>query len=189
MRIENFPTKKYDIIYADPPWDYKGHRQHSKKDQTGGAISHYDTVTVKNLAELPVGSIANDNALLFMWTSSPHLDQAIWLGRQWGFRFTTVAFVWDKQRVNPGYYTMSQCEICLVFKRGRIPTPRGCRNIRQYVPHRRESHSKKPDEVRDRIRQMFPTQSAIELFATNTYENWDTWGDGLSQTNLCKETA
>ena len=78
--------------------------------------------------ELPVDTIAEPDAVLFLWATSPHLDQAIELGRAWGFAWATVAFVWDKQRVNPGHYTLSQCELCLVFKRGRIPQPRGRRD-------------------------------------------------------------
>ena len=58
-----------------------------------------------------VNSIANKDCLLFMWVSSPHMEQAFELGKSWGFTYSTVAFVWDKQRVCPGFYTMSQCEM------------------------------------------------------------------------------
>jgi len=118
---------KYEIIYADPPWDYKGQTQHGGKGNpdSGGAIRHYPTMTVPEMIE-NIHIPAADNSLLFMWTSSPHLDQAIDLGKGWGFKFATVAFVWDKQRVNPGFYTMSQTELCLVFKRGKIFTWMGC---------------------------------------------------------------
>ena len=67
--------------------------------------------------------------------------------------------------MNPGFYTMSQCELCLVFRRGRIPTPRGARNERQLVRAERGPHSAKPEEVRRRIERMFPEQRKIELFA------------------------
>ena len=172
---------KFDIIYADPPWDYKGQRQHSGQGgvDTGGANVHYPTVTVEDMGGWDIKSIAADNCLLFMWSSSPHLDQAIELGKAWGFKWATVAFVWYKQRTNPGYYTMSECELCLVFKRGRIPTPRGARNVRQFVSEERGRHSQKPTEVRDRITRMFPNQSKIELFARETSDGWDTWGNEL----------
>ena len=67
--------------------------------------------------------------------------------------------------MNPGFYTLSQCELCLVFKRGKIPRPRGSRNVRQLVSAPRGPHSAKPDEVRRRIGLMFPEQRKIELFA------------------------
>ena len=174
----NLPKKRYSIIYADPPWDYKGQKQHAgagKKD-TGGAVSHYSTVKLKDLKTLDISSIAAPNCLLFMWATSPHLDQAIELGKSWGFSWATVAFVWDKKRVNPGFYTMSQCELCLVFKRGKIPNPRGARNVRQLVKSKREKHSKKPDKVRNKINKMFPDQKKIELFARKRVKGCDTWG-------------
>lgn len=174
---------RYGIIYADPPWDYKGQLQHAGpgSGDSGGAIRHYSTVRLPDLMQLEVASIAAEDSLLFLWATSPHLDQAIDLGKAWGFDWATVAFVWDKQRVNPGFYTMSQCELCLVFKRGRIPTPRGARNVRQLVSERRSEHSRKPAEVRRRIEAMFPDQRKIELFARDIdVPGWDTWGEEIS---------
>lgn len=172
------PRGRFQVIYADPPWDYKGQLQHAGagSNDTGGAVRHFPTVTTADLKHLPILEIADDNCLLFLWATSPHLDQAIDLGKAWGFDWATVAFVWDKQRVNPGYYTMSQCELCLVFKRGRIPTPRGARNVRQLVSELRSRHSAKPEEVRHRIEDMFPTQRKIELFARVPADGWTSWG-------------
>ncbi len=173
------PDGGYGVIYADPPWDYKGQLQHAGpgSGDSGGAIRHYPTVRLRDLMGLDVASIVADDSLLFLWATSPHLDQAIELGKAWGFDWATVAFVWDKQRVNPGFYTMSQCELCLVFKRGRIPRPRGARNVRQLVSERRAAHSRKPAEVRRRIEEMFPDQCRIELFARDAeIDGWDVWG-------------
>ena len=175
---EGLPPGPYEVVYADPPWDYKGQLQHAGPDSadTGGAIRHYPTITLAGLKRLEVASIAADDSLLFLWSTSPHLDQAIELGKAWGFEWATVAFVWDKVRVNPGFYTLSQCELCLVFKRGRIPSPRGARNVRQLVRSRRGPHSAKPSEVRERIEAMFPRQRRIELFARTEAPGWDSWG-------------
>ena len=168
----------FEILYADPPWEY-GNVQHNGKGRptTGGAATHYPTMTIADLKRLDVPSITAPDALMFMWSSSPHLDQAVDLLRAWGFKWATVGFVWDKQRVNPGFYTMSQCELCLVGKRGRIPTPRGARNVRQFVSSLRGEHSEKPAEVRTRIEAMFPTQSKIELFARVRSPGWHAWGN------------
>ena len=173
---------KFDIIYCDPPWDYKGQKQHAGKDSndTGGANSHYSTMKIKDLKALPVKKISADNCLLFMWATSPHLDQAIELLKHWGFKWSTIGFVWDKQRVNPSFYTMSQCEICLIGKKGKIPQPRGARNVRQFVSELRTKHSKKPDEVRKRIEKMFPTQKKVELFARQETEGWYYWGNEVT---------
>lgn len=93
---------------------------------------------------MDVNSIASDDCLLFMWTTGPQMANAIELGSSWGFEYKTMAFVWDKQVHNPGRYTLSQTEFCLVFKRGRIPTPRGARNVKQLISVRRGKHSENP---------------------------------------------
>ena len=172
----DFPSTQYDIIYADPPWNYKGQRQITTGGiDTGGADSHYPTLTLKQLKMLDVPSISAENALLFLWTTGAHLDQAIELGRAWGFAYKTVAFVWDKQRTNPGHYTLSQCEFVLVFKRGSRPEDRDLTQ-RQFVSALRGGHSEKPLEVNDRIMAMYPSAKRIDLFARKECEGWDTWG-------------
>ena len=182
MSSASFPTLpngKFEIIYADPPWDYKGQLQHNGaggKD-TGGAIKHYPTMTLAGLKKLPIADIVADDALLFLWSSSPHLDQAIELGKAWGFAWATVGFVWHKEKTNPGFYTLSQCELCLIFKHGKIPQPRGARNIKQFISEARSVHSAKPLAVKRSIEKMFPSQSKIELFARDSSRpDWTHWG-------------
>lgn len=178
----NFPNKKYAIIYADPPWRYKNADNLAKISILDGKIDKaYSTMSLDDLKKLPVENIADDNSLLFMWAISPDLPMCIELMQDWGFKYSTVAFVWDKQRINPGYYTCSQVEIVLVGKRGKIPSPRGSRKVRQYLSLCKTVHSKKPDEIRKRIEEMFPTQQKIELFARNTYVNWDCWGNEIEK--------
>jgi N6-adenosine-specific RNA methylase IME4 len=182
------PQKRYDIIYCDPPWDYGGKMQFDKSSTLtenphfarpvfiSSAEFKYPTLKLEQLAQVRVQDICKQDCLLFMWTSSPHLAQAINLGEAWGFQYRTVAFVWDKMCHNPGKYTLSNCELCLVFKHGRIPLPRGARNVQQLVRAPRTRHSEKPDEVRNAIVRMWPTQDRIELFARDMPEGWDVWG-------------
>ena len=139
----------------------------------------------KDLKNLPVWEIAEEDCLLFMWATSPHLDQAMDLGKAWGFLWGTIGFVWQKGKANPGFYTMSENEVCLVFKRGRIPQPRGARNVRQTITSMRGCHSRKPDEARRRIGLMFPEQRKIELFARAEVAGWTAWGLGVNKTGLC----
>ncbi len=113
---------------------------------------------------------------LFMLATNPRLDQAISLGKAWEFDYKTVAFVWNKMNHNPEQYTLSYCELWLLFKRGRIPRPRGARNIKQLSEEPRKRHSQKPEEIALRINQMFPQQSKIELFARGQRTDW-MWGD------------
>ena len=182
------PNKKYDIIYADPPWDYGGKLQFDKSSKgvdeldtnkkifISSACFKYPTLKTSELKKLPLKNIAKDNCLLFMWTTNPHLEQALDLGKAWGFEYRTVAFVWDKMNHNPGQYTLSNCELCLLFKKGKIPSPRGARNVQQLVRVPRGKHSEKPIEVLQGITKMFPTQDKIELFARNTNKGWSCWG-------------
>lgn len=182
------PDKKYDVIYADPPWDYGGKLQFDKSSKSkelfdskkkvfiSSASFKYPTVKLKDLKNLDVNSIANDDCLLFMWTTGPQLANAISLGEAWGFDYKTVGFVWDKMVHNPGQYTLSQTEQVLIFKKGRIPKPRGARNMRQFLQVKRGKHSEKPEEVAERIYKMFPEQQKIELFSRKKRDGWDSWG-------------
>jgi len=182
------PDEKFEIIYADPPWDYGGKMQFDKSGLTAtqaerqrkvfisAAAFKYPTLKLSELKNLGVQSIAADNCLLFMWATSPHLVQAIELGTAWGFEYRTVAFVWNKMIHNPGKYTLSNCELVLVFKHGKIPSPRGARNIQQLISVPRGRHSEKPSEVAAAINQMFPSQNKIELFAREQRDGWTAWG-------------
>ena len=173
--MSNLPNKKYDIIYCDPPWKYQLQLSGGSK-----ASNHYPTMSCEELCELPIENIAADDCLMFMWIGSPKLVTAMRVGFDWGFEFSTIGFVWDKQRPLPGSYTLSQCEICLVWKKGKIPDPRGSRNERQFLSQSKGVHSAKPEEIKDRITRMFPEQSKIELFARRTIEDgWDYWGNEI----------
>ena len=182
------PSKKYQVIYADPPWDYGGKMQYDKstiKSENidfkrdifiSSASFKYPTLKLSELKQLDVKSISDDSCILFMWTTGPQMANSIILGEAWGFEYKTVAFVWDKMVHNPGRYTLSQTEFVLAFKKGTFPTPRGARNIRQLIQIHRGNHSEKPSAVIDGITKMFPSQDKIELFARNNYNGWDNWG-------------
>ena len=171
----------FDIIYADPPWPYARKMFDPKSNWAHSSASHhYETMSVDDIGGLPVPSIAAQDCLLFLWATSPQLDVAMDVIVDWGFQYTTIAFVWDKKRVNSGWYTMSQCEMVLVAKRGRIPKPRGARNIRQFLSEKATEHSRKPEEIRRRIEAMFPEQRKIELFARGSVApGWTAWGQEI----------
>lgn len=150
---------------------------------------------LSEICALPVADIADENCLLFLWITSPELPDAFKVGKSWGFKYITVGFVWNKQIPVKGHYTMSLCEQCLTFKKGKIPQPQGARNVRQlyteqesieitlpeFLSIKKGSHSVKPYQIAHRITKMFPTQSKIELFARPTeltkIAGWDYWGN------------
>ena len=100
-----FPDKKYEIIYADPPWKYNASRL-----LQGEPERHYPTMTVGDMKELPIGRIKDKNCLLFLWFTSPKMPEALEICESWGFKFATIAFVWEKQNAVAGSYTMSSVE-------------------------------------------------------------------------------
>lgn len=172
--------KKYSIIYADPPWSYRQKQMNFQSYDNGKKYSndvteHYNTMTNKDIQELNVADLADTNCLLFLWAVSPNLDVAIETGKAWGFEYKTVAFVWEKQRTNTGFYTLSSVEMCLVFKKGKIPQKSAY--VRQFLSEKLGKHSAKPEEIRKRIETMFPNHSKIELFSREKVNGWDAWGN------------
>lgn len=185
MKVDIYNTnKKYNIIYADPPWQYHQKQINFQSYNRGGkkyinsVEEHYKTMPIEKLKNMKetINKISESDCLLFMWATCPNLDIAIDLGVFWGFEYKTVAFIWDKQRTNYGFYTLSQCELCLVFKKGKIPKRR-VTNVRQFLSEHVGLHSKKPETIRHRIDMMFSDYDRIELFARQQVNGWDCWGD------------
>ena len=178
--------KKYQIIYADPPWKYNTSQHNGAGGtSTGGAHTHYQVMEDIEICKLPIKDLADKNCLLFMWATGPKLDIAFDVGKSWGFKYCTIGFIWDKKRDNPGAYTMSRCELVLIFKKGKIPLPRGSRNIKQLVSIHRDKHSSKPPQVRKAIVELCGDKPRIELFTRKphklfedeSFDGWDVWGN------------
>ena len=168
---------KYQIIYTDPPWQYQNDQHAGVGSEHTGAETHYPTMPIEAIKEMPIKNITDTDCLCYMWIGSPILTDGIALLEAWGFKYVTVAFVWDKQKVNPGSYTMSQVELVIVGKKGKIPQPRGSRNERQFLSKARTVHSEKPEEIRERITRMHPAQTKLEMFARHNVTGWDTFGN------------
>lgn len=176
---KRFPDKKYNIIYADPPWRF---RLWDNKASRSCADNHYPTMELSNIKNLPVMGLADDDCVLFLWATAPCLPDAIDTARCWGFTYKTVAFVWVKTNKNTpglftgmGYWSRSNTEYCLLCTRGhphRVST-----NVHQVCVYPRREHSRKPDIVRDRIVQLCGDLPRIELFARQRTVGWDVWGN------------
>lgn len=172
--------KKYQIIYADPPWSYK---VWSNKGKGRSAESHYKTMEAQDIRDLPVEKIADKNSVLLMWVIYPCLEEGLELIKAWGFKYKTCAFSWiklNKRNSTPftgmGYYTRANNEICLLATKGK-PLARHSRAVKQVVMSAIEQHSKKPDEVRNRIVDLFGDLPRIELFARRSADGWDSFGN------------
>jgi len=184
-----FPDKKYQIIYADPPWSYND-TQKSGGTAYFGASVRYNTMNNKDITKLSIDKLADRNCVLFMWATSPLLPEAIETIKSWGFKYKTIAFCWSKTTENAlvsnmGRWTMGNIELCLLATKGH--PKRIVKNIKQLVIANRTSHSKKPDEVRKRIVELMGDLPRIELFARgskekdmlgyNKFKGWDVWGN------------
>ena len=182
MKVDIYATKKrYNIIYADPPWKYNA-RNNANTRFGRGAFGHYNLMSYEELEELPVKKISADNCALFLWTTFPYLDKQIRMFEKWGFTYKTLGFSWIKtnpKNANPffgiGYYTKSNCEVCLLGVKGKMKPKSN--KISSCIISPRKAHSEKPSEVRDRIVQLFGDIPRIELFARQQADGWDCWGD------------
>ena len=118
--------KKYQIIYADPPWKYNSRANHKTRFR-GGACGHYDLMTMDEIKKLPIPKMSAKNCALFLWTTFPYLDKQIKLFEHWGFKYRTVGFTWiktNKRNGKPffgvGYYAKSNAEVCLLGIKGKM---------------------------------------------------------------------
>ena len=175
-----FPNKKYQIIYADPPWRYND-KMSACRYLYG---PKYKTQSKQWISSLPVREIADDACCLFLWVTSPLLDVGIKVLEDWGFKYTTVAFCWSKytktgkEVSNLGRWTMGNVELCILGVKGKPNSWRQNFSIKQLVKAERIKHSKKPDEVRERIVELLGEDKAkIELFARIKTDGWDVWGN------------
>jgi len=175
----NFPDKKYQIILADPPYEYSN--SGSTKNSRGNAKQFYKTIPINEIKKLPVEKLADDNCWLFLWTTYPQLPNGIDILRAWGFNYKTVAFTWIKKTselkdfVGMGYYTRANPEIVLLGLKGKVkPINKTVRNI---VYSQLREHSRKPDIIRDKIIQLCGDLPRIELFARTKVHGWDVWGN------------
>ena len=171
-----FPSKKYNVIYADPAWAYSagGAKRNAKR--------HYDTMKPEEIYALPVQDLAADHCVLFMWATFPNLEIALEAIKRWGFTYKTIGFVWVKRNkkadswfMGGGNYTRSNAEICLIGVKGKLK--RLSASVHSVCDAPRREHSRKPDEIRDRIVQLYGDVPRIELFARETAPGWDAWGN------------
>ena len=142
------------------------------------AENHYPTMSMEDICALPVAELAAKDSALFLWATFPQLNEAFRVMEAWGFRYKTLAFLWLKQNRKADswfygmcFWTRSNAEVCLLATRGQ------CAGIHQFVISHIEQHSKKPDEVREKIVKLMGDQPRLELFARQQTPGWDVWGN------------
>ena len=177
-----FPKKKYNIIYADPAWNFINWSK--DPNVKGNPNKHYKTMSIEGIKKLPVKEIADDNCILFLWVTDPLLNLQIPVIESWGFKFRTVGFYWIKKNKSNdnffkgmGYWGRSNIEQCLLATKGRIK--RIGANVDKLVVSERREHSRKPDCIRHKIIELCGDLPRIELFARQKADGWDNWGNEI----------
>ena len=170
--------KKYQIIYADPPWTYRD-KCHSGQR---GVEYKYPTMTLEDIKALPVQDIAADNCLLALWWVNPQPEAAIAVCQAWGFTLKLMhGFLWHKTTTTGkdffgmGSYTRGNAECCLFAIKGK--PKRQSASVRQIIHAPNRKHSQKPDEARDRLVELMGDVPRVELFARQQHPGWDCWGN------------
>ena len=179
--LPTLPTGKYRVIYADPPWKYHDEMTiNPDSEDYGPADAHYPQMTIAELCEMPIKNLAEDNAVLFLWTTSPLLESSFKVIKAWGFQYKT-SFVWDKIKHNMGHYNSVRHEFLLLCTLGSC-TP----DINKLFPsvqrvERSKKHSEKPREFRTIIETLYTSGERLELFARTRHEGWTSYGNELSE--------
>jgi N6-adenosine-specific RNA methylase IME4 len=163
---------RYGVVLADPPWNYR-----NSSGTYGRRIErHYPTMNTDAICALDVPS-ARD-AVLYLWSTSPHLPDALKVMEAWGFAYRS-SMVWDKVMFGMGYWARIQHELLLVGVKGKFCPPARPLRVRSVLTIPRTVHSRKPPEVRDLIASWYPNARKLEMFARQRAEGWDAWGNEL----------
>ena len=157
----------FGTLYMDPPWTYL------KKRKKGAASNHYKTMTMNEIASLPIDRLALPKSHLHLWTTTPFLKNALTLMDGWGFDYKRM-FVWCKPEMGLGNYWRISHEIMLLGVRGKLTF--SDHSMRSWMSLARGRHSEKPDAVRDIIERVSP-KPRIELFGRKAVEGWTVFGD------------
>ena len=172
--VPPLPKGKYQVLYADPPWQY-GQEQHGKEEQETVLESHYPTMPTEDICKLPIADLTGDNAVLFLWTTSPKLFEAKQVIDAWGFDYKS-SMIWDKVKHNVGYYVSVRHEFLLICTKGScLPDSNKLIDSVQTI-ERSNRHSEKPEKFYEIIEEMYHGKK-IELFSRNKRQGWDCWGN------------
>lgn len=162
------PQETFNVIYADPPWQYDLQKR-------GSTLGHYESLSVDEIC-LKFKPKSAEDSILFLWATNPKLPEALQVMQSWGFTYKTN-LVWVKDKIGTGYYLRGQHELLLVGVKGAIGVPEEHTRPPSVLNSPRKDHSQKPPEVYELIETMYPNRKYLELFARNSREGWESWGN------------
>lgn len=162
---------KFQTITLDPPWRYG--------DTLGGIIrgaeAHYDTMSLADIADLPIYDLADENAHVYLWVTNAFMKEAMMLMDVWNLKQKTI-LTWVKTSIGMGHYYRNTTEHCLFATKGKLPPK--LHNVPTHFVAPRSKHSRKPDVFFDIVESMSPFP-ALEIFARERRPNWAAYGDEL----------
>lgn len=172
-------TKKYSVIYADPPWKYKNTSPPclpSKAPDTCRIEYYYPTMALEEIKALAVPDLCEKDAVLFLWTTTPAIQEGLEVVRAWGFKYKTM-ITWEKTNNDcMGYWFRVCTEHLIIAIKGNV---KAFRDMERTCYHeKRSKHSKKPEYFYEIIERV-TTGERVELFARQKREGWDVWGNEL----------
>ena len=178
LESQPLPEGKFRIFYADPPWAYGNSGVITGDDNYGRAERHYPAMSIAELCALglEIKAMADDDAVLFLWVTSPLLAECFEVIKAWGFQYKT-SFVWDKVRHNFGHYNSVRHELLLVCTRGSCLPDVPTLHDSVVSIERSDKHSEKPEEFRQMIDGLYAWGNRLELFARCQVDGWEAWGN------------
>jgi len=180
LKLEyTMPEGGYELILADPPWNYND----KAKAGNRGASCKYQVMTIEDICKMKVSAIAAENCLLALWWVGPMPKEALSVVDAWGFELINMTgFTWHKltkhgkDHFGMGHFTRGNCENVLFARRGK--PKRVNAGVRQIIHARSDGHSRKPVEVRTALEKLMGDVSRVELFARGNITGWHSWGFG-----------
>jgi len=167
------PDAKYRVVYADPPWKYDNTQPDYQTEQR----DHYRVMPIESICNTAVKDLCEDDAVLFIWVTSPMLEDSFRVINAWGFKYK-ASFVWDKVRHNMGHYNSVRHEMLLVCVRGSCQ-PDVRKLFDSVVTEESTDHSAKPEIFYEIIETLYPHGKRLELFARKERDGWDSHGNEL----------
>lgn len=162
---------QFDVIYADPPWQY------NNTPPSADPNLRYPTMPLADICALDVPAAAN--SVLYLWATAPLLVEALTVMDTWGFTYRTGA-IWDKERVGVGYWFRGQHEHLLVGVRGQVSPPPLALRVPSVYREPRGRHSEKPAHIRNLIATWFPSARRLEMFCRRPAPGWYVWGNEVN---------
>jgi len=187
---------KYQIIYADPAWNYNSRMALGKGAAKSSAEDYYNVMSIDDIMALPIKEISAKDSILFIWVTMPKLNEVFKVITAWGFEYKTCGFVWVKRNkvfsdernknrngiddfMGQGRWVRQNAELCLIATKGK--PKRISAKVRQIIYQPIQEHSKKPNEVRERIIELVGDLPRLELFARENHIGWDAWGNEVAE--------